>query len=145
MVIKERRNGMYLVRKTYGNFPEFLKSAVYQTISCTVSDEGIEADEKGRKFALAGSFLDAEGKVVTAANGEIVGILFDTVDVTYGSQPGALLIDGAVNVERLPDTEAGNAVQELIAKMPYIKFFVDGKLQVAGVKGNGSLNVAASE
>ena len=133
---------MYLVRKTYGNFPEFLKSAVYQTISCTVSDE---ADEQGRKFALAGSFLDAEGKVVTAASGESVGILFDTVDVTYGSQPGALLIDGAVNVERLPDTEAGNAVQELIAKMPYIKFFVDGKLQVAGVKGNGSLNVAASE
>lgn len=79
---------------------------------------------------------------MTAASGEIVGILFDTVDVTYGSQPGALLMDGAVNVERLPDTEAGNAVQELIAKMPYIKFFVDGKLQVAGAKGNGSLNVA---
>lgn len=136
---------MYLTRKKYENFPEFLKSASYQNISCTVSDENIEADQQGRKFVPAGSLLDADGKIVSAASGTVVGILFDTVEVTYGPQPGALLIDGSVNTERLPDSGAVEAVQELIAKMPYIKFFVDGKLQVAGAKGNDSLNVVASE
>lgn len=138
---------MYLVRKTYENFPEFLKSAVYQTISCTVSDEGIEADEQGRRLVPAGSFLDAGGKVVTAAEGEMVGILFDTVDVTYGPQPGALLIDGAVDTERLPDIQAVDSVQNLIVKMPYIKFFIEGRLQIAGASKNGtsSLEIEASE
>lgn len=126
---------MYLVRKQYENLPEFLKSASYQNISCTVSDEGVEADSQGRKFVPAGSFLDADGKVVTAAEGTPVGILFDMVEVTHGPQPGALMIDGSVNTERLPDTGAVDAVSELLTKMPYIKFFVEGQLQVAGAKG----------
>lgn len=134
---KEKRS-MYFTRKKYESLPEFLKSADYQTVSCTVSDTGVEADAQGHKFVLAGSFLDVDGQVISAAEGTPVGILFDTVEVTYGPQPGALLIDGSVNTERLVDTGAVEAVQTLISKLPYIKFFVEGQLQIAGEKEGSS-------
>lgn len=51
-----------------------------------------------------------------------MGILFDTIEVTHGPQPGALMIDGSVNTERLQGEYNVEAVQQLIAKMPYIKF-----------------------
>jgi len=55
---------MYLVKKTFENAPEFLKSERYQNVSCTVDDAGIEADEHGRKFVPAGTLLDKAGKAV---------------------------------------------------------------------------------
>lgn len=128
---------MYLIKKTYENTPEFLKSADFQNVSCTVSDEGVAADEDGKKIVPAGSFLDKDGVAVhISQNGSVssvpVGILFSPVDVTCGPQPGALMIDGSVNTERLPEEYAADAVQELIPKMPHIKFFIDGQMQVAG-------------
>ena len=36
-----------------------------------------------------------------ALSADPAGILFDTVEVTHGPQPGALMIDGSVNTERL--------------------------------------------
>ncbi len=133
---------MYLAKKTFENSPEFLKSADYQNVTCTVDDTGIAADETGKKYVLGGTLLDADGKKVkvtrsgssgsyTYAFSSIpVGILFATIDVTYGPQPGALLIDGSVNTERLQGDYLVEAVQELITKMPFIKFFVDGQLQI---------------
>lgn len=133
---------MYLVKKTFDNRPEFLMSEHYQNISCTVSDAGLNADENGRKYVYGGTLLDENGKKVkitrsgtegdySYAFSEIpVGILFGTIDVTHGEQPGALMIDGSVNVERLQGDYIVEAVQEIIPKLPFIKFFVDGKLLV---------------
>lgn len=133
---------MFLSKKTFGNTPEFLKSEKYQNISCTVNDTGIIADEYGKKFVPAGTLLDKDGKVVkvtrSGSSGSYtyalsttpVGILFDTVEVTHGLQPGALMIDGSVNTERLQGDYIVEAAQQLIVKMPYIKFFVDGQLQI---------------
>lgn len=133
---------MFYAKKTYDNAPEFLKSERYQNISCTVSDTGVTADEYGKKFVLAGTLLDAAGKAVKitrsgsadaytyALSADPAGILFDTVEVTHGPQPGALMIDGSVNTERLQGEYNVEAVQQLIAKMPYIKFFVNGQLQI---------------
>ncbi|WP_367569048.1 hypothetical protein [Lacrimispora sp.] len=133
---------MFLSKKTFGNTPEFLKSEKYQNISCTVNDTGITSDEHGKKFVPAGTFLDKDGKVVkvtrSGSSGSYTyalsatpsGILFDTVEVTPGPQPGALMIDGSVNAERLHGDYIVEAIQQLIVKMPYIKFFVDGQLQI---------------
>lgn len=133
---------MFYAKKTYDNAPEFLKSERYQNISCTVSDTGVTADEYGKKFVLAGTLLDAAGKAVKitrsgsadaytyALSADPAGILFDTVEVTYGPQPGALMIDGSVNTERLQGNYVMESVQQLVVKMPFIKFFVDGQLQI---------------
>ena len=133
---------MFYAKKTYDNAPEFLKSERYQNISCTVSDTGVTADEYGKKFVLAGTLLDAAGKAVKitrsgsadaytyALSADPAGILFDTVEVTYGPQPGALMIDGSVNTERLQGNYVVESVQQLVVKMPFIKFFVDGQLQI---------------
>lgn len=131
---------MYLVKQTYENMPEYLKSGHYQNISCTVSDEGVKADEHSRKYVHGGTILDGSGKAVKitrigpsgnykySLSAEPAGILFATVEVTHGQQPGALMIDGSVNTERLQGEYAVEALQQLIPKMPHIKFFVDDKL-----------------
>lgn len=133
---------MYLAREVFENQPEFLKSQTYQNISCTVNSETVVANEKGKKYVYGGSLLDKEGNVVEITrSGSVgaysysfsanpVGILFKTVEVTHGSQPGALMIDGAVNAERLQGEYTAEAVQDLIPLLPYIKFFVDGTLQI---------------
>ena len=133
---------MFYTKKTYDNAPEFLKSERYQNISCTVSDTGVTADEYGKKFVLAGTLLDAAGKAVKitrsgsvdaytyALSADPAGILFDTVEVTHGPQPGALMIDGSVNTERLQGNYVVESVQQLVVKMPFIKFFVDCQLQI---------------
>ena len=133
---------MFLSKKTFGNTPEFLKSERYQNISCTVTDTDVKADEYGKKYVVAGTLLDAGGNTVKvtrsgssgaytyALSANPAGILFDTVEVTHGPQPGALMIDGSVNTERLQGDYLVESVQQLITKMPFIKFFVDGQLQI---------------
>ena len=133
---------MFLSKKTFGNTPEFLKSERYQNVSCTVSDVGVTADEHGKKLVSAGTLLDKDGKAVKITRSGTAGayiytlasvpagILFETTEVTHGPQPGALMIDGSVNTERLQGDYAVEAVPQLITKMPFIKFFVDGELQI---------------
>ena len=132
---------MYLVKKTYDNSPEFLRNEHYENITCTVLDTGVTADAEGKKFVLAGSLLDKDGKVVKVAQRELraytytfstepVGILFATTEVTYGQQAGALMIAGSVNTERLQGEYLVDAVDQMVEKMPFIKFFVDGSLKV---------------
>lgn len=133
---------MFLERKTFENTPEFLKSERYQNISCTVGDTGVAADGYGKKYVAAGTLLDASGNAVKvtrsgssgsytyALSADPAGILFDTVEVTHGPQPGALMIDGSVNTERLQGDYLVESVQQLVTKMPFIKFFVDGQLQI---------------
>lgn len=133
---------MYLVKKTYDNSPEFLRNEHYENITCTVVDTGVEPDQEGKRFALAGSLLDKDGKVVKvtrsgsagsytyAFSTEPVGILFATTEVTHGPQAAALIIAGSINTERLPGEYLVEAVGQLLEKMPFIKFFVDGSLQV---------------
>ncbi len=79
--------------------PTFLKSAKYQNFTHTVSDL-IEPDEGGKKIVPAGSFLDKNGLVVSDSTA--IGILFKDTDVTLGSRPCALMVEGYVLEDRLP-------------------------------------------
>ena len=142
---------MYLVKKTYDNSPEFLRNEHYENITCTVLDTGVTADTEGKKFVLAGSLLDKDGKVVKVARSgssgaytytfstEPVGILFATTEVTYGQQAGALMIAGSVNTERLQGEYLVDAVDQMVEKMPFIKFFVDVRRPVHFTRGLGGI------
>lgn len=117
---------------------EILASEKRVAFTGTVVPDGVEADADGRKVVHKGSLIAASGKVVTvtisddsekgtttaAFSEDPVGILLEAVDVTYGAQPGALLVEGYVIGERLPlgieyTAEVGEAIR---AKLPEIKF-----------------------
>lgn len=133
---------MYLTKKTFNNSPEFLRNEHYENHTCTVTDSGVTGDGRGKKIVPAGSLLDKDGKVVRVARSgsagsytyafstDPVGILFAAADVTYGPQAGALMIAGSINTERLPGDYLVETAEQLVEKMPFIKFFVDGNLQI---------------
>lgn len=75
----------------------FLASAKFQNFTRMVSDEGITADEKGRKIIPAGTVYRNE-------NGVAIGLLFHDVDVTNGPHECAVMYQGIVLGARLPKT-----------------------------------------
>ena len=83
--------------KKVGTYSEinFLASARYQNFTTSVSNTGVTADANGRKIVKAGTILPANDATA-------VGILFNDVDVTEGTQPGALMVEGYVHEARLP-------------------------------------------
>ncbi len=100
---------MYIKKTSYTNTPEFLASAHFINFTTTVSDEGVVADENGKKIVKAGTVLPANDATAK-------GILFHDVDVTYGPQPAALMVEGYVLEERLPEplsVEAKTALKEI--------------------------------
>lgn len=109
---------------------EILASEKTVSFTGTVVPDGVEADADGRKIVHKGSLIAASGKVVTVTAGETVsfsedpaGILLEALDVTYGAQPGAILVEGYVIGERLSlGAKYTAAVGEAIhAKLPEIK------------------------
>ena len=87
----------------------FLKSANYQSFTTLVASAGVTADAKGRKIVKAGTILPANDATAK-------GILLTDVDVTEGSQPGALVVEGYVLEARLhtaPDAEAKTALKNI--------------------------------
>lgn len=75
----------------------FLASAKFQNYTRQISDEGVEADEKGKKIVPAGTVYKNE-------NGVAIGLVFADVDVTHGPQPGAVMYQGIVYGSKLPKT-----------------------------------------
>lgn len=108
---------MYYKEINMENSPEFLASQHYINFTTTISDVGVVADEHDRKYVLAGTIIDVDGKAVTSesvANKAVEGILFATVDVTHGPQPGALMVEGYVREARLPQASEDGALVEAI-------------------------------
>ena len=89
-------NIMY-VKKNSVSEVNFLASSKYQNFTRMVSDEGITADEKGRKIVPAGTVYKNE-------NGVAIGLLFHDVDVTNGPHEAAVMYQGIVIGARLPAT-----------------------------------------
>lgn len=100
---------MYIKKTSYTNTPEFLASAHFINFTTTVSDVGVVANPEGKKIVKAGTVLPANDATAK-------GILFHDVDVTYGPQPGALMVEGYVLEARLPivpETTAKTALKEI--------------------------------
>lgn len=73
----------------------FLASAKFQNYTRQISDEGVVADSKGKKIVRAGTVYRNE-------NGVAIGLVFADVDVTHGPQAGAVMYQGIVLGNRLP-------------------------------------------
>ena len=82
------------VKKESVNEVNFLASAKFQNFTYQVDDTGIKADENGRKIVKAGTVYKKEEKAI--------GLVFADVDVTNGSQPAAIMVEGYVIELRLP-------------------------------------------
>lgn len=119
---------MYFRKETYANDMEILvteKNLV--TFSGTVLASNVtQADEHGRKYVPAGSFIDAEGNVVKASgdtfSGSPVGVLYKTVDVTNGDMPCSLVVEGYLREDRVLDGYSTAAKTAVKAKLPNITF-----------------------
>lgn len=119
---------MYFTRTSYENDMEILateKNLV--TFSGTVLASNVtQADEHGKKYVKAGSFIDATGAVVnpsgTSFDGNPIGILYKTVDVTHGDAPASIIVEGYLREDRIFDGFEEAAKTAAKAKVPNIKF-----------------------
>ena len=79
---------------------------------CTkqIDDTGVTVNSEGKKIVPAGT--------VYKENEKAIGLTFHDVDVTYGPQPVAVMVEGYVIEDRLPAVVA----EADKATMPGIKF-----------------------
>lgn len=120
---------MKFVETHYGNRKGILKLVDhYVNLAITVDEEGITANEEGKKIVPAGTILGGgvlqdetmyAKKATTGVDGsDAEGVLFHDVDVTYGPASGALLIHGFVAIDKLPTPPS----EEEIAALKQITF-----------------------
>lgn len=119
---------MYLRTENYTNDMEILASPKnLVTFTATVLASNVtQADEHGRKYVKAGAFIDAEGNVITASGddfaGTPIGVLYKTVDVTYGDMPCAVVVEGYLREDRVLDGYSTAAKTAVKTKLPKITF-----------------------
>ncbi|WP_195251854.1 hypothetical protein [Romboutsia sp. 1001713B170207_170306_H8] len=118
---------MYFKKTSYENDMEILvteKNLV--TFSGTVVASGVESNAEGKKIVKAGSFIDAAGTVVkpsgTSFEGDPIGILYKTVDVTNGDAPASIIVEGYLREDRIFDGFQDQAKTAAKAKVPNIRF-----------------------
>lgn len=118
-------------KTSYTNDLEILYSpANLVTFSGTVLQADAVADENGRKYVVTGSFIDATGAVVTEVgevgaetlSAEPIGVLYQTVDVTGGDEPCALVVEGYLRADRVLEPFADASIVLLKAALTEIKF-----------------------
>lgn len=122
---------MYFKKIDYTNEMEILvteKNLV--TFTHTLVSADVVANSEGRKLVLAGSFIDADGKVVKQqgnAGQETltttpVGVLYRTVDVTNGDMPCSLIVEGYLRADRVLDGLAAKGIEAIKTALPKITF-----------------------
>ena len=107
------------VQTTYTNKKEILKFPDhYVNVAVTVSDAGVTA-VNGKKIVPAGTILgggflaDESVPAVKTNDAGAEGVLFNDTDVTHGPAPGAALIHGFIDLDKLPEAPAAEAVTAL--------------------------------
>lgn len=122
---------MYFKKIDYTNEMEILvteKNLV--TFTHTLVSADVVANSEGRKLVLAGSFIDADGKVVKQQGNSgqetltttPVGILYKTVDVTNGDMSCSLVVEGYLRADRVLDGLAAKGIEAIKTALPKITF-----------------------
>lgn len=122
---------MYFKKIDYTNEMEILvteKNLV--TFTHTLVSADVMANAEGRKVVLAGSFIDADGKVVKQQGNSgqetltttPVGVLYRTVDVTNGDMPCSLIVEGYLRADRVLDGLAAKGIEAIKTALPKITF-----------------------
>jgi hypothetical protein len=121
---------MHIRKSTYGGTKTILYNVDgMEALPVMVTDEGVDADERGKKIVRAGTLiggggvgtlLDKELMVTENNNADCEGVLLDDVDVTYGPMPGAMVFKGNINLNKIPEAPVSAAA----AKLPMVRFLV---------------------
>jgi hypothetical protein len=97
------------------------------SVGIVASNDGIEANEEGKKIIKAGTPM--AGKLTERATAftktntnTAVGVLLHDVDVTLGNNNATLLIDGFVNLNRLDSDVATMITDDVITAIPHVRF-----------------------
>ena len=112
----------------------------FVAIPVTVDDTGITADSDGKKIVPAGTIIGGVSASVlkddtqlvceknsdgeTGAAGAAVdaeGVLYNDVDVTYGTASGSMIIHGFIDLNKLPATPHANAVTAIAGRTVFLK------------------------
>lgn len=108
------------VQTTYGTPKQILKFPDhYVALAVTVDDTGVTPDANGRKIVpagtiLGGGFITDDTKKAVAVNGATSeGVLFNDTDVTYGPAPGAAIIHGFIDLNKIPAAPTTDAITAL--------------------------------
>lgn len=111
---------MKFTQTDYGNRKEIVKFPDhYVNMPITVDDTGVTVNADGKKIVPAGTVMgggvltDATKKAIKSNDANAEGVLFYDVDVTYGPAPGALTIHGFIDLSKLPEAPAAEAVTAL--------------------------------
>lgn len=127
-----------------------------RTISHSIVNDGLEPDKNGQIWAIKGSFIDKDGKVIKPTYGEDsitfssdpIGILFATVNVTHGAAHGAILTHGTIKADMFNwgeydyKPELAKSVKE---KLPEIDFIDNSGGLVYGSNGSAPSEIKGVE
>lgn len=103
---------MKVVQTEYGTSKDILFNLdPYTARPIMVEDDGVEANEQGRKIVPAGSLLDANGAVKN--DGTVRYVLLKDIDVTFGPAAGSGVYRGTIDKSKLPVVPAEAAVAAL--------------------------------
>lgn len=103
---------MKVVQTEYGTSKDILFNLdPYTARPIMVEDDGVEANEQGRKIVPAGSLLDANGVVKNDAT--VRYVLLKDIDVTFGPAAGSGVYRGTINKDKLPVAPAAEAITAL--------------------------------
>ena len=92
----------------------WLASADFQTFTYKIPQSLGVLQDDGRKIVKSGT-------VFPANNATAIGIVFNDVDVTHGDAPGAVLVEGWIIKERLPQQISPSAQLPLIKVKPTVQ------------------------
>lgn len=91
---------MKVVQTEYGSDYDILFNLdPYVARPIMVEDDGVTADENGKKIVKAGSLLNKEG--VVANDGTVRYVLLKDIDVTYGPKAGAGVYRGTLDKKKI--------------------------------------------
>lgn len=92
----------------------------------------IQADENGRKYVKAGSFIDCDGGIVgeiNALDGEDytlssipIGVVHKTIDVTNGDTPASIIVKGCLRADMVIEGKFDNTFAKIKGCLPGISY-----------------------
>jgi len=122
---------MYFEKTNYPSDLEILvTNANLVCGAITILEDGIPVDENGDKYVNSGSLIDATGAVITETgtvgvetlSATPVGVLYQSINVINGDEPGALIIEGYVRADRVLTPFSAAAIVLIKTALPNIKF-----------------------
>lgn len=115
---------MKVIQTEYGTSIDILFNLdPYTARPIMVSDEGVKADDNGKKIVKAGSLLDKSGKI---ANDKTVRyVLLKDIDVTYGDTVGAGVYRGTLDKKKIESNTGVTISDDAMLALKGVIFMTD--------------------